>query len=259
MRPQRLDITLAFKAISLSDVLSGTEKQVAAAIIDSFNFRTTQCDPSFDRIAHLIGKNRRTIIRAVKRLVKFGFLSKAKHGGRYHRNAYLPNWVRFRSIEVSWKDRRRTRHWGSELSPSTVPVASHFGGDKPGTQTIPINHSNETSPPSSDTAVAERARAGEKPSAAAAVLPNASCPVRQSSPYPTSLATDAMTAARLSAERRWNHALVVRLRGNPELYGQVIDVLDPTLQEMATDAELARKGSGLTHLLDLLRARGLAA
>jgi hypothetical protein len=41
---QRLDITLAFKAISLSEELTGTEKQVAAAILDSFNYRTEQAD-----------------------------------------------------------------------------------------------------------------------------------------------------------------------------------------------------------------------
>ena len=54
MLPQRLDTTLAHKAISLCAELSGTEKRVAAAIIDSFNRKTGQCDPGYGRIAHLL-------------------------------------------------------------------------------------------------------------------------------------------------------------------------------------------------------------
>jgi AraC-like DNA-binding protein len=99
MLPQRLDTTLAFKAISLSEMLTSTEKQVAAAIIDSFNRRTHQCDPSFDRIAHLVGKSRRTVIRAVQRLQGLRFLVKVRHGGHAHRNSYEPNWPHFRQLE----------------------------------------------------------------------------------------------------------------------------------------------------------------
>jgi hypothetical protein len=103
MLPQRLDTTLAFKAFSLSETLTGTEKQVAVAIIDSFNRRTHQCDPSFDRIAHLVAKSRRTVIRAVQRPQGLRFLVKVRHGGHAHRNRYEPNWLHVRQLEGQWK------------------------------------------------------------------------------------------------------------------------------------------------------------
>lgn len=259
MLPQRLDITLAFKAISLSDVLSGTEKQVAAAIIDSFNFHTRQCDPSFDRIAHLVGKSRRTVIRAVKRIEKVGFLTKTRHGGHFHRNAYQPNWACFRSIEARWKARRRTRHWESAVSHSTVPSGGHLCGDKAGTQTIPINQSKETSPSQSTHAVpAEVEKVGEKASCVS-VPRSSSRAVRRGAHSNPSPITDSATAARFAAERQWNYALLVRLREKPELYAQAIDALDPALQQEATEAELTCKGAGLRHVLNLLIARGFAA
>ena len=44
MRAGPSNTFIAFKAISLADDLSGTEKRVAAAIIDHFNRKTAQCD-----------------------------------------------------------------------------------------------------------------------------------------------------------------------------------------------------------------------
>lgn len=257
MHPQRLDITLAFKAIGLSDVLIGTEKQVAAAIVDSFNFRTGQCDPSFDRIAHLVGKSRRTVIRAVNRLVKTGFLSKARHGGKFHRNAYEPNWVLFRSIDASWNNRRRTRHWGSEVSPSMVTSRRHPSGDVAGTQTIPINQSKETSPPppSQQLGAVDANEVGEK-SPSSAIVPPRSHSARFSKSI-RSVNTDSATAARTAAERRWHDALLLRLREKPELYEQAVEAIDQNLQTGATEAELARRGTGVRYILDQLIARGL--
>lgn len=258
MRPQRLDITLAFKAISLSDVLSGTEKQVAAAIVDSFNFRTEQCDPSFDRIAHLIGKSRRTVIRAVMRLEKVGLLTKARHGGHFHRNAYQPNWAFFRSLEAKWKVRCGTRHWGTEVSHSTVPSTSRLPGDKAGTQTIPINQSKETSlpPPSQQPGVVDDDRVGDKSRGLAAVQPR-SHRERSSRQSMSSVDTSSASTARTAAERRWHYALLMRLRDKRELYEQAVEAIDLKLQADATEAELAQKGAGVRHIFDQLVARGL--
>lgn len=258
MRPQRLDITLAFKAISLSDVLSGTEKQVAAAIVDSFNFHTEQCDPSFDRIAHLIGKSRRTVIRAVMRLEKIGLLIKARHGGGFHRNSYQPSWPFFRSLEAKWKARRGTRHWDANVSPSKVPTTSHLPGDKAGTQTIPINQSKETSlapPPSQQPGVADADEVGEKSPGAEPV--QARSHSMRSSKCVSSVNTDSASAARTAAERRWHYALLMRLRDRPELYAQAVEAIDLNLRTDATEAELARKGTGVRYILDQLIVRGL--
>lgn len=259
MQPQRLDITLAFKAVSLSDVLSGTDKQVAAAIIDSFNFRTLQCDPSFDRIAHLIGKSRRTVIRAVEHLEKVAFLSKIRHGGKFHRNAYRPNWLQFRLIESQWSARRKTRHWGSTVSPSNVPAMSHIASDETVTQTILINQSSETRPPltsqQQDATGPERARG--LPTCDPCIPSSSYRSKRPSRPFTESVLTNATVASRLSAERRWNCALLSRLQHRPDLLAQAIDAIDEQLQAAATEAELTKKGSGLRYIFDQLIARGL--
>lgn len=260
MRPQRLDITLAFKAIGLSEMLSSSDKQVAAAIIDSFNFRTQQCDPSFDRIAHLTGKSRRTVIRAVERLEKVRFLTRTRHGGHFNRNAYQPNWSQFRSIESHWSARRKTRHWGQNLSPSNVTTASHLSSDTTGTQTNQINHSSETSPTAG--AIPERSSGRFKPGSGlptckAKSEPRQARSTGQPRRFSPAVFTDPAAAARFAAERRWNSQLTARLRDRPELFEQAIDAIDQQLQDRATEAEMTRKGTGLPYILDQLIKRGL--
>ena len=69
------DILLAFKQIAISEKLNGTEKQFAAFLIDSYNRKTGQCDPSEETAAHILGRSTRTIIRAGHRLVAVKFFS----------------------------------------------------------------------------------------------------------------------------------------------------------------------------------------
>ena len=258
MQPQRLDITLAFKAISLSDALSGGEKEVAVAIIDSFNFRTQQCDPSFDRIAHLVGKSRRTIIRAVQRLEKLKFLAKVRHGGHFHRNSYQPNWPQFRLLEASWKARKATRHWAADVAPSKVPDSSHIAGDEPGTQTISINQSSETKPPVPPISDVQdvTGQKGNSNKQERSPLGHLCSPTRGNIFTKASVA-DSAAAARLSAEHRWNSALLRKLVDRPDLYALVIEAVDPDLQRKATEAELLRKGAGLGLIIKELKNRGL--
>jgi hypothetical protein len=55
------DTFVAHKAISLAEDLTGTEKRVAATIIDHFNRKTGRCDPALGSIARLLGVSRRTV------------------------------------------------------------------------------------------------------------------------------------------------------------------------------------------------------
>lgn len=260
MIPQRLDTTLAFKAISLSVSLTGTDKQVAAAIIDSFNRRTQQCDPSFDRIAHLVGKSRRTIIRAVKRLERMRFIIKVRHGGHFHRNSYEPNWAHFRQLEAQWKARRATRHWMANVSPSMVPTPCHDGGDKPGTQTILTNQSKPTClrlAPDTDKGLREAEDRKGHPKEESS---SPSSGGRQTPRYRGiggAVFTAPKFAARSSAERRWNSALQKSLIETPELYARAVEAIDAELQNEATEAEMKRAGGGLFHIFEQLVQRGL--
>jgi DNA-binding MarR family transcriptional regulator len=103
MLPQKFDTTLALKAIALSDLLTKTEKRVGAAVLDHFNRSTSRCDPSQEMIAALLGINRRTVNRAIKKLVKIGYFKSFRHRGTRHCNSYLPSWPRFRAEEDCWK------------------------------------------------------------------------------------------------------------------------------------------------------------
>lgn len=260
MLPQRLDTTLAFKAISLSVSLTGTDKQVAAAIIDSFNRRTHQCDPSLDRIAHLVRKSRRAIIRAVKRLERMRFILKIRHGGNYHRNSYEPNWPYFRLLEAQWKARCATRHWEKNLSPSTVPRSCHVGGDKAGTQTILTNHSKATCPPSPariDQDLRETEGRKWHPKEERSSVSSKPGRTHRCRGFTGAVFTDAKFVARSSAERRWNSALQKRLIDTPDLFAQAVEAIDAELQNAATEAEMKRTGGGLSHIIEQLVQRGL--
>ena len=98
-----LDMLLAYKAIALMPGFSASERRVAGAIIDHFNRKDERCDPSVDRIASLLGVDRRTVLRAVDALDRAGVILKDRHGGRMMRNSYEPDWERFRKFELMWK------------------------------------------------------------------------------------------------------------------------------------------------------------
>src|ERR1019366_2698476 len=143
MLPQRLDILIAFKAISLAPDLSVTEKRVASALIDHFN--RTQCDPSLDTLATLLSIHRRTVIRSVNRLVSLKYFRRTRHGGNFHRNFYEPLWPRFREVEAEWQSRRlkHSQRFREEKLSRWKGQPVHPADGKDGTQTSPINLSNE--------------------------------------------------------------------------------------------------------------------
>src|SRR5260370_30970774 len=146
MVAQSVNTLIAHKAINLAAELSNSEKRVAAAIIDHFNRRTGQCDPSLDCIAELIGMSRRTVIRATDRLQKLGFVRRIRHGGKFHRNSYEPVWSRFHQVEAEWNARRgarRTRLGARKVSPC-LGQSRHLGSDKADPQTFPTNLLKET-------------------------------------------------------------------------------------------------------------------
>jgi DNA-binding transcriptional MocR family regulator len=130
------DTFVAHKAISLAEDLTGTEKRVAATIIDHFNRKTGRCDPALGSIARLLGVSRRTVIRAVGSLVLKGYIRKTRHGGYFHRNSYEPIWSRFRTNAAKWTEQRAAsrRSKTTDVSP-LGRQAWHLGGDTDVTQT----------------------------------------------------------------------------------------------------------------------------
>jgi hypothetical protein len=250
MLPQRLDTTLAFKAIGLDESLSGADKRVAVAIIDSFNRKTGQCDPSFDRIAHLVGTSRRTVIRAVKRLETARYMRKCRHGGKSHRNSYEPNWPRFREVEAQWSAKKKTRHWtfaASEVS-FLERQTCHLPGDDAVTQTLRINSSKETSSDHSSLDMQSRVSSRIDSEEAAAKRNYQPSILGRIKSVPSA------QAALAAAERRWTKAVHDRFATSPDIYARVLDTIDGEVQKAATDAEVKRRGAGIRLILERIEA-----
>lgn len=62
------DLHFAYMALTLVAGLSGNDRRVAGAILDHFNKKTGQCDPSGAGLAALLDINRKTVIDATARL-----------------------------------------------------------------------------------------------------------------------------------------------------------------------------------------------
>lgn len=106
---QKNDILFAHKALNMIAGLSANARRVAGAIIDHFNRKTGQCDPSVERLAKLLGIDRATVLRATAELCsgKFSLFQKTSHGGKFNTASYVPCWEIFRSIVTRWDDAMR--------------------------------------------------------------------------------------------------------------------------------------------------------
>jgi helix-turn-helix protein len=251
MSLQKYDVLLAFKVIALSDKLNGTEKQVAAALVDSYNRQTGRCDPSLETMSVWLGKSRRTIIRAIDRIVRLKFFRKVRHGGNNHCNSYAPQWEFFRGVERSYRQRRQeysNRFARRDVSPSRGQPC-HPSSDNVGTQTCPSNTIPQTykpCPPNLQRSDLKREGLGNKSTA----YTNARAhPVFLDSP-------SSKEAARNSAERRWNKDLLDRFR-HTSLYATILEALDDDLQAAVTQAEMQRVGAGSLYILNELMKRNV--
>jgi hypothetical protein len=255
MRTGPSDTLIAHKAINLSEELSGTEKRVAATIIDHFNRKTGQCDPALDSIARLLGVSRRTIIRAISALVRKGYLHKTRHGGKFHRNSYVPDWSRFRARETKWNERRTAASRKFERT-NVSPLQGQncpLGGDADVTQTFSSNPFNETSPaPGSDKETQARNAGMARKGLSREGSRDVSHTVANERFHVKS--TSSRVAAFDAAERRWMTALTMLYASTPELFAVLIDAIDEPLSNAATATEMHKHGSGLQFALYALRA-----
>ncbi len=253
MRTGPSDTFIAHKAINLSDDLSGTEKRVAAAIIDHYNRKTGRCDPSLDSIAKLLGVSRRTVIRAIGALVEKGYFHKTRHGGKFHRNSYLPIWSPFRAKETNWKERRAaaSRTLASTETSPFQGQTCHLASDSDVTHTFLSNSLNKTS------LAARLENESEEPNKA--VVKALSREDSREVSYTAVRerfhvkSTSSRIAAVDAAERRWTTELTRLFTKTPAVFAALIDKIDDTLRNAATALELQKPGSGLHFVLEELR------
>ena len=234
MRKRPLDTLLGFKALSLASGLNENDRRVGATLLEHFNRKTGRCDPSIGRIARLLDIDTRTVIRSVRHLEDAGLLRKHRHGGNLNRNQYEPIWLKLSELEVAWNARFKGLSAPSGRSPSKGQDC-HLGSDSPVTQT----YSNKNLP-NETCSVSHPSRNNRS-----IPPPNIARPM---SP-PT---TGSSVAMRSAAERRWTDRLLRRFGSQPMTYGEIVDGIDDTMREAATDAELARPGAGFTYIVEAL-------
>jgi DNA-binding MarR family transcriptional regulator len=258
--PKSNAILIALKSVALSDELSGTEKRVLVTILDHFNHKTGQCDPSITTLAALLQVHSRTVVRSTKAIVKKGFLLNHRHGGKFHRNQYELIWTKFEQCEAAWKNRRRDRRaLRSHLNMSPKqgqPCRSARDADV--TQTCPLNHSHLTSDaphalPKQDLFVPVDRHVGSAKKESNKIQERAE-PAAFHLNRGYRIALDA-------AERRWNSTLMQKYLGRGDLYEKIAEALDDSTKSAATAAEVNAPGSGLDLIertLDaLLRGKGI--
>lgn len=254
------DILFAHKALNIMSGLTDATRRVAGAIIDHFNRRTGQCDPSIERLSTLLDIDRATVIRATEKLNALGLIVKTSHGGKAHRASYLPNWEHFHFIVAEWAARMKTGDSPSARSASDASalrkVASvrrsqsqrcDVEGRTDATQT---NRSNQPKKPIEP----ERAaKPRQEPPAKRLSEPSlglwrGSEPMRRRTIIPPPMSGNSPShadAARAAAERRWYADL--RSHG-PDAMARVIEWMDLDRQERATTAELERRGGGMAFI-----------
>jgi hypothetical protein len=229
-----LDTLLAIKAINLIPGLRASDRIVGVTLIEHFNRRTGQCDPSLERLSELTGFCTRTVIRSNHALEKFGLFIKRKHGGYSNRNSYEPNWSRFAEVEAAWKLKfRRRRQGGLTDMSASGRQKSQLGTDSAVTQTCSSNLvKNKT--------CSERLPGEGK---GAAIFAD------RYQPHGNSSAEAALTAA----ERRWSGDLHLEFARMPVTYGEVVAAIDDPLRAAASDAEMRARGSGIKLILRRLK------
>lgn len=276
--PQTNDILFAFKALSIVAGLSANARRVGGALVDHFNRRTGQCDPSIDRLVEKLGIDRATVFRATAELCgEDGFFVRVSHGGRGNRASYSPRWDRFRSIVNEWDGKKATvtdsvtrdatsdaasenrlnmtPEKVAELRPRTSQNCDS-NSRKTATQTNINNQSNK--PLSTDDAC------GNAENTSAEFRGNSKTPPferkatsglwKRSKPGSLSLiSVSHAQAARVSAEKR----IDVDLRNlGFAAHAAAIDLLDEVTTADAIDAEVARRGAGLALIIERLHLPG---
>lgn len=220
-----IDTLLAIKAIIFMPGLNEADRQIGAAIVEHFNRRTGQCDPSHGRLSRLLRIGERTVMRSIPRLEKAGILRRVRHGGNLGRNAYQPDWARLSAMNEAWNEKFAEGSAARRRDVSPVPRQHRqVGGDPAVTQTSVTNLQKETSPG------LWKGR-----------------PARPPAPPSSRLSAEG------AAERRWNEDVRHHFAGDPKGYANAVDTIDMVTAAEATHAELRKRGTGLWVIVGYLR------
>lgn len=255
---EKNDILFAHKALNMIAGLSANARRVAGAIIDHFNRKTGQCDPSVERLAKLLGIDRATVLRATAELCsdKFKLFEKSSHGGKFNTASYVPCWSVFRAIVSDWDDQmkrdkrpekvaelRRSRSQSCDVDGRRTATQTNLNNqsNKP-INVEPVYGQGENLPSSRSASRSQGLGKGRGQTGQSFMM----------LPIAGGKQTSHSEAAKRGAERRWFEGL----KGlDPRLSFKVMEELGSRtdVYAAATEAELQRKGSGLRYVLQALQ------
>jgi predicted transcriptional regulator len=240
------DILFAHKALNIVPGLSANARRVAGAIIDHFNRRTGQCNPSVERLAAMLEIDRATVLRATADLDRAGLIGKVSHGGKSHCASYTPQWERFSEIVAQWHAKMIDGPANSNVAKLRPSQSQNCDVErrKTATQTYRRNQSKEP----------ETAETLQKPPEIQSARPSKrvwkkrhDIPGQRSFLLP--IAGGRVShgeAARAAADRR----LFADLQGlGTAALGQCLDAMTPQISEAAAQAEIDRRGAGIEHVV----------
>lgn len=234
-------------SICLLEGLSTAAKRVGSAILDHYNYKTSQCDPSVVRLATLLGVHRTTVLTATEQLCsEEGLFKRVSHGGKSHRTLYIPRWDKMQAIVADWNNRMKT---GTAPSGKLKP----FSVSPTVAETL-LSRSQKRDLDSSD--IATRTVRINRPKETGASVPAATGPFGTKTPsskpavrsgqYGLLLPIDGGKGqvARTAAERRLNRDMLA----DSDRYSIIITAITPAIYEGAIAAEMGRPGSGYGHV-----------
>jgi len=215
--------------------VSSAAKAAASILLDRMNARSLRCDPSIAGIEGLTGYSRSTVQSGLRSLVKEGLLIVHRHGGLSARNSY----------EFCWEeiDRRDAAFQEALFSRRNPPRNQGVARPENRAQTLTNNPKNKP----------ERIDALTEPSASREITKGQPRQERSCRRLPAPQRTSSAQAAANAAERRWNDDLLECFSDDHSVYAVAVELVDVTIQEAATEAEVKRRGDGLRTVLDHVR------
>ncbi|QIO53384.1 hypothetical protein HA461_20385 [Rhizobium leguminosarum bv. trifolii] len=256
LRPN--DILFAYKAIGLTPVSSAAHR-VGNALIDHFNRKTGQCDPGTERLAALLGIDTKTVKTATAQLCDAGLFTKISHGGGGHRASYAPQWQTYTQIVRDWDAKMRGKS-EPENGAKTPPSDDSNGAKTPlSTGRKRPFERGENAP---QTNISNQSYKPIRPSHASDSTEDNVVPMRSEQPLHRlwkgnkGRSPSHALVAREEARRRWD--LEMRNRcGTTEAYARFLEWITEDANELATAAEMSRRGGGAALLVDRMHVAGL--
>lgn len=102
-----------------------------AALVDHYNLKSGQCNPSFARLSRKIGRNRSTVIRSTNSLKRKGIISSQPPSAASRTPNYHINWEKIRDWYSVYSEKRAyEQRGGTDATPAiqTTVNQCHRGG-----------------------------------------------------------------------------------------------------------------------------------